>query len=106
MRLFFVSSTVAFLCMSNTAIAQTTLTVHNGSVTCSDLTSVVEHGRPAIVDRIVARVPPRSAWSDNRLVIDASAPAGLIVGECRRIPPGRPIGEAVRLSVDRHSHDL
>jgi len=105
-RLLITSSAVAFLCMSNVAAAQTTLTVHDERITCSDPLSAVDHGPPTIIDRVAAQFPPHSPWSDSRLVIDAAEPAGLIVGECRRTPQSGRIGEAVRMSGGRHLHAI
>jgi hypothetical protein len=105
-RLLTTSSAVALLCISSVAAAQTTLTVHDESITCSDPLSVVDHGPHTIIGRVAAQFPPHSPWSDSRLVIDAAEPAGLIVGECRRTPQSGRIGEAVRMSGGRHLHAI
>jgi hypothetical protein len=73
---------VACLGASPFAAAQSSLGTHS-RIECRDLVSSVDHNRPAISDWVAQAKRHPIVWSDNRLIVNAAAPAGLIVDECR-----------------------
>ena len=85
MRTLLMIVTISALCSSSVALAQSTLIIHPSPLKCENLLSMANHGTPVLVDR-VAGTNRQIVKADNALVIDADAPAGLIVDKCSKVP--------------------
>ncbi len=85
MRTLLMIVSVAALCSSSVALAQSTLIIHPSPLKCENLLAMANHGVPVLVDRVAA-ANRQNVKTDNALVIDAEAPSGLIVDECSEVP--------------------
>jgi hypothetical protein len=72
----------ACLGASHPAVAQPPL----GASTfgCKDFLSTVDHHRPSLADWVTQPRQHPTVWSDSRLIVNAAAPVGLIVDQCRK----------------------
>ena len=85
MRTLLMIVSVATLFPSSVALAQSTLIIHP-SLRCENLMLMANHGRPGILVGRVAGTNTHVAKTDTALVVDAEAPSGLIVDECKKAP--------------------
>ena len=92
MRTLLMIVSIATLCSSSVALAQSTLIIHPSPLKCENLLSMADHGTPVLVNRVTGTNRP-IVKTDNALVIDADAPAGLIVDKCSK-------GQKVIFAVD------
>ena len=85
MRTLLMIATVSTLCSSSVALAQSTLIIQPSPLKCENLLSMANSDMPALVDS-VAGTNRQIVKTDSALVIDAEAPAGLIVDKCSKVP--------------------
>ncbi|BCG04624.1 hypothetical protein PPGU19_091920 (plasmid) [Paraburkholderia sp. PGU19] len=101
MRTLLMIVTLSALCASSVARAQSTLIIHPSPLRCENLLSMANHGMPVLLNR-VASTNRQVVTTDNALVIDAEAPAGLIVDECSKTPKVTFASEIARRSDSVH----
>ncbi|MPW22204.1 hypothetical protein GCT13_36590 [Paraburkholderia sp. CNPSo 3157] len=101
MRTLSMIVTVSTLCASSVALAQSTLIIHSSPLKCENLLSMANHGVPVLMDRVTG-TNRQFVKTDSALVIDAEAPAGLIVDDCSKAPKVTFANEIARVSDSVH----
>lgn len=69
------------LCFSHLALAHSTSGVHTNTG-CKDFFAMAVHHHPPIADWVAPPTRHRVVQTDNRVIVNAAQPVGLIVDEC------------------------